>query len=77
MNYNDLKRMEQYADTVRQNAFKDCAARISQVINYYLAMNHGVGTMQMNEQQLKNLVADIMLVTDQTRMFGEKIPNAE
>ena len=77
MNYNDLKRMEQYADTVRQNAFKDCAARISQVIDYHLAMNPGIGTMQMNEQQLKNLVADIMLVTDQTRMFGEKIPNAE
>ena len=46
MNYNDLKRMEQYADTVRQNAFKDCAARISRVIN-------------------------------QTRMFGERMPNAE
>lgn len=77
MNCDDLTRMEQYANDLRQNAFKDCAARISQVINYHLAMNPGVGTMQMNEQQLKNLIADIILVTDQIRMYGERLPDVE
>lgn len=77
MTYDDLKRIELHDVLIRQNAFKDCAARISQVINYHLAMNPGVRTMQMNEQQLKNLIADIILVTDQIRMYGERLPDVE
>ena len=77
MNYDDLKRMEENAIDLRQNAFKDCATRVSQVIDYHLAANPGVGVMEMNEQQLKNLISDVMLVTNQLRKYGEKMPDAE
>ena len=77
MNYDDLKRMEENAIDLRQSGFKDCATRISQVIDYHLAANPGVGVMEMNEQQLKNLISDVMLVTNQLRKYGEKMPDAE
>ena len=67
--------------TIRDSGFKDfaadCATRVSQVIDYHLAANPGVGVMEMNEQQLKNLISDVMLVTNQLRKYGEKMPDAE
>lgn len=77
MTYDDLKRMEDYTTSVRQNAFKDCAARILQVVDYHLAANPGVGVADMNEEQLRGLVSDVMLLADQIETYGERLVDGE
>ena len=77
MNYDDLRRMEEYSDNVRKNAFRDCAARISHIVDYHLAANPGLGLAQMNETQLYDLIHDVVLVVDQIKMYGERMPDGE
>lgn len=75
MNYDDLKRMELHDHFIRQNAFKDCATHISQVVDYHLAAHPGFGIQQMNKEQLLELIDDMMLLTDQIRIYGETLPD--
>lgn len=75
MNYDDLKRMEQRAINIRQNGFKDCASRVMEVVDYHLAANPGIGVAEMNEEQLRDLVCDMMLVANQLEKYGESIPD--